>query len=197
MRTILIRQNASDADLVRTIGDLAANVGKGIGGTATYKGSFQHSPETTVHVWEITGQGKTEIRLVFDQIARATYLSVESDELGLESQIFEEFSRQLSKIPVAELLDDVSRNGANDSQAYVRLALGSGGEFSGEYSEEVHKVLSDSLRSQELNRRRGAALAMGLLLWPEFWDDIVEALETETDQANRSLLTVAYRQLAA
>lgn len=197
MHTILIRQNTSDADLVRTTGELAGTVSKSIGGAATYKGNFQHSPETTVHVWEITGHGKTEIRLVFDQIARATYLSVEADELGLESQIFEEFSRQVSSIPLSELLEDVAGHGADDSQAYVRLALGSGGEFSGEYSEEVHKVLSESLRSRELNRRRGAALAMGLLLWPEFWDDIVEALETETDPANRSLLTVAYRQLAA
>lgn len=197
MRTILIRQNATEGDLLRHVGDLVEQVGKSIGGAATYKGSFQHSPETTVHVWEITGHGKTEIRLVFDQLARASYLSVESDELGLESQIFADFDRQLPKIPLAELLDDVSRNGAADSQAYVRLALGSGGEFSGEYSEEVHTVLSESLRSKELNRRRGAALAMGLLLWPEFWDDIVEALETETDQANRSLLTVAYRQLSA
>jgi len=130
---------------------------------------------------------------VFDREAACTYLSVQSPEPEMESQVFAWFGERLQAVPVAELLDQARRTGDRDPQAYLRLALGVGSSTSG----EVRQLLADSLRAEEPARRRGAALAVGLLRWPELLGDVASALEDEPDAANRALLTVAYREMVA
>lgn len=193
MQTLLIRWGRDTQELVRKIGRTAIRVGRAAGATTMYQGGVEQSPGATVHVWKIGGGWVAEVRLAFDSQAAATYLSVQSPEAGTEARVFGEFARRLEAVPVGEVLAEVGREGGSDPQTYVRLALASGAG----YSEEVKEAVSASLRDARPTRRRGAALAVGLLLWPEFLDDVAEALGVETDEANRALLTVAYRQMAA
>lgn len=193
MHTLLIRWGGDRQELVRKIGRTAIRVGRAASATTMYQGGTEQSQGVTVHGWKIGGGWVAEVRLVFDEQADATYMSVQSPEPETEERVFGEFARRLEAIPVDEVLADVEREGDRDPQQYVRLALATGAE----HPEKVGELVSASLRDEQPNRRRGAALAVGLLLWPEFLDDVEEALKDETDEANRALLTVAYRQLTA
>jgi hypothetical protein len=193
MHTLLIRWGGDEQELVRKIARTAIRVGRAADATTMYQGSTRQSPDVTVHIWKIGGGWVAEVRLTFDEQAKAIYLNVQSPEAETEARVFGEFARRLEAIPVEEVIADVVREGDQDAQQYVRLALATGAE----YSEEVKELVSASLRDGQPNRRRGAALAVGLLLWPEFLDGVVEALEVETDEGNRALMTVAYRQIDA
>lgn len=193
MHTLLIRWGGDAQELVRKIARTAIRVGRAADATTMYQDIIRQSPDVTVHAWKIGGGGVAEVRLAFDGQAEATYLSVQSPESETEARVFGEFARRLEAIPVEEVLADVVREGDRDPQQYVRLALATGAE----YSVAVEELVSASLRDEQPNRRRGAALALGLLLWPEFLDGVVEALKVETDEGNRALLTVTYRQMSA
>ncbi|HEU4883647.1 MAG TPA: hypothetical protein VFT45_15410 [Longimicrobium sp.] len=193
MRTMVIRWDGESQVLVRKVGRAAIRTGRRTDATAMYEGSSQPSDETTVHRWTVGGGWVAEARLVFDRQARCTYLTLQSPRPEVEAQVFAWFSERLQAVPLAELLDDAARNGDHDDQAYVRLALGAGSEP----SEEVRRLLAGSLRAPEPTRRRGAALAVGLLQWPRLLHDVASALETETDEGTRAVLTVAYRQMNA
>ncbi len=193
MHTILIRWARTREELVRKIGRTAIRIGRQAVATTMYQGSTQHAPGTTVHAWTIGGGWIAEVRLTFDEPAAATYLSVQSVEAEKEREVTERFAERLEAVSVAEALEDVKQTGGRDSQAYLRLALACGGE----YDKAVKEVIAESLGSQQQSRRRGAAQAIGILLWPEFQNDVAEALKFETDEANRALLTVAHRQWAS
>ncbi len=193
VHTLLIKWKRSPQELVRKIGRTAIRLGRKNVATTMYQGCTEISPGTTTHVWTIGGGWIARVRLTFDAPSKSIYLSVQSVDAETEKQVLASFAERLEVVPVAEALRDVEQNGDCDPRSYVRLALASGGEP----LEAVRFVIAGSLGSDRPNRRRGAALAIGLLLWPQFLSDVGAALKVEADEANRALLMVAYRQLLA
>lgn len=193
MHTLLIDWHDSNEALVQYTNEVVRNLVQHFQFQIRYQDSYWQSDCTQVHQWNLVNHCLIELRLVFDQEAQAIYLALDGDDLALIDQFLQFCTFQLPVVGVETLLEEISNYGGNNSQIYVRLALAASSIF----SIKVYDKIKSALHSQQILERRGAALAAGLLLWPELVQPIQQALMIEQDSINQSLLTFALRQLSA
>ncbi len=124
------------------------------------------------------------VTLVDDYSLRLRYLIIESSSLEDIATVNNWLEEDFSFVSIEELEEKARLHMADEPELLVRLAFG-GAEA---HTPTVFAVLQEGLHHHDAAVRQQAALAAGLLQWPEFVADLRVQWEQEQDTGVREML---------
>lgn len=175
-------------------------VSSGLDTRIPYAGSQEIRPGMVMHVWqEKEGKGTLLIRVVEDDaVLGVVYLTIDETEEGEDEDRPERAGKMLSEdipvIPLPELKEQARQNlkAHQSSGAIQRLAMGTyGPEEDGETVEIFKKALQD----ENIEIRRDAISAMGVVKWSCFLEPLQAILEQEKDDVTYEMLEYAVKRI--
>lgn len=143
--------------------------------------------ETVIETYLEFRNEEAVVQLVHDPEIPARYVIVEAADPEDLEKIGAEISRHLPVIPVEELREHARRSLESDPSELVRLAVGAPETA----DEATAALLREALRHPQDRVRDAAAMAAGILRWPELAGDLHAAAEKEQNAEIRSLLAAA------
>jgi hypothetical protein len=182
----IVLRDAPPCESLRTrLDDVLLEVKPQIGLFFFYKGRIDRAPGVVVHQFFDPARTEVDVRLVCDDVLGARYVNVTGPDPVVRSAILDALAQHFDTVPVEELREAAQR--AGDERSWLLLALGIRTPF----DEPTSRLISEAMVSPDVERRRSAAEAAAMLVWPELDGMLSQALARETDADVRQLLRLA------
>lgn len=182
-KSYILATTENSSNLIDAVNDVCLQLNWIEGTTFGYAGE-EIDDETQYFFWLQASGAPGRMRLVVDAEMPAQYVEVAVTTEYLHEQVHMLLERALTIVDDIGLKLAVCRAADGDPGALMRLGVG----YHGGFDPEVKTLIEAGLTSRNTAIRRGAAMAIFLLGWPEFAPALDTAISAETDEKLRAQL---------